>query len=121
MMHHRNLLLSSSIHKVFEHFNMTIQKEPILKASNANLSLNWTTTDIKAEPSIGPVNWEALEEYAVSIKRNHDGNHHDQTTCHISTEYSMGGLNLVRRLDFQDGTRWVARIRLHKSAPMSLE
>jgi hypothetical protein len=28
----------------------------------------------------------------------------------------MGGLNLVRRLDFQDGTSWIVRIQLYKSA-----
>ena len=35
--------------------------------------------------------------------------------------YNMGGRNLVRRLDFQDGTRWVARIQLPKHTSKALK
>jgi aminoglycoside phosphotransferase (APT) family kinase protein len=94
---------------------MTIKRESIIKASNT-LALNWATTDINAERALGPVNWEALQEYAINVKRKHAGNHDVQTTCQLSSEYNMGGLNLVRRLEFQDGTSWIARIQLHKSA-----
>ncbi|KAF1812192.1 hypothetical protein P152DRAFT_458596 [Eremomyces bilateralis CBS 781.70] len=33
----------------------------------------------------------------------------------------MGGLNIVRRLDFHDGTSWVARLQLPKPCPDSLQ
>jgi hypothetical protein len=59
---------------------MTIKRESIIKASNT-LALNWATTDINAERSLGPVNWEALQEYAINVKRKHAGNHDVQTTC----------------------------------------
>ena len=36
-------------------------------------------------------------------------------------QYNMGGRNLVRRLDFQDGTRWVARIQLPKHTSKALK
>jgi hypothetical protein len=105
--------LQNSFHhqftKSFEHFTMTVQSESIIKASN-NLALNWVTTDINAERSLGPVDWKALQEYAINVKRKHTRNHDVQTACQLSSEYNIGGLNLVRRLDFQDGTSWVARI-----------
>ncbi|KND93773.1 hypothetical protein TOPH_01933 [Tolypocladium ophioglossoides CBS 100239] len=69
------------------------------------VALNWATTDIKQEKSLQPVNWEALVQYAIDIKRRREGNN-GLITCHLSFEYNKGGRNVVRRLDFQDGTRW---------------
>lgn len=56
------------------------------------------------------VNWKALEEYAVGVKRQHT-NYDGEITCQLSAEYNMGGLHVVRRLDFHDGTSWVARLQ----------
>lgn len=84
------------------------------------VALNWATTDITREDSLGPVDWEALVQYAVDIKLQRDGIN-CPITCQLSSEYNMGGLNLVRRLHFQDGTCWIARIQLHKPTPESAE
>ncbi|KAF2753263.1 hypothetical protein EJ05DRAFT_458272 [Pseudovirgaria hyperparasitica] len=81
--------------------------------------LNWKT-NIDSECLPSPIDWKALEEYAISFKRkrsNYDG----EITCNVSAEYNMGGLHVVRRLDFQDGTTWVARLQLQKATPESLE
>lgn len=88
--------------------------------NDETVALNWATTDINGEDSLGPVNWEALVQYAVDIKLQLDGIN-GPITCQLSSEYNMGGLNLVRRLHFQDGTCWVARIQLHKPTPESTE
>lgn len=89
-------------------------------SSDEVVVLNWATTDINRVESLGPVNWEALVQFAVNTKRRHDG-YNGPMTCQLSAEYNMGGLNLVRRLDFQDGTRWVARLQLRKPTVMSAE
>jgi hypothetical protein len=68
--------------------------------------LNWRS-DINAECSLPPINWKALQEYAI-----HDG----EIGCQLSSEYNMGGLHVVRRLDLHDGTSWVARLQLHTTA-----
>jgi hypothetical protein len=76
--------------------------------------LNWRS-DINVERSLPPINWKALQEYAIGVKRmltNHDG----EIGCQLSSEYNMGGLHVVRRLDFQDRTSWVARLQLHTTA-----
>ncbi|KAF2182611.1 hypothetical protein K469DRAFT_669624 [Zopfia rhizophila CBS 207.26] len=83
--------------------------------------MNWKTTNINQERSLNSVNWKALEEYAIKVKRKYSGNYNDEITCRLSAEYSMGGLNVVRRLDFHDATSWVARLQLHESTPESLQ
>lgn len=74
--------------------------------------LNWKTTSIDAEPALGLVNWDALKQYAISVKRRDDGS--QTSTCELSSEYNTGGLHAVRRIDFDDGCRWVARLQLHR-------
>jgi hypothetical protein len=81
--------------------------------------LNWKT-DIDAERSLHSINWRALEDYAICIKRKYS-NLDGKITCQLSAEYSMGGLHVVRRLDFHDGTSWIARLQLHKATPASLQ
>ncbi|KAI9784714.1 MAG: hypothetical protein M1816_000717 [Peltula sp. TS41687] len=87
--------------------------------SSEIVALNWASTDINQVDSLGPVNWNALVQYAVDVKRRRDGIN-SPITCQLSSEYNMGGLNLVRRLHFQDGS-WVARIQLHEHTPESTE
>ncbi|KAJ4286505.1 hypothetical protein N0V90_013205 [Kalmusia sp. IMI 367209] len=79
--------------------------------------LNWKN-DINSERALAPVNWKALEEYAIGVKREHT-NDDGEITCQLSTEYNMGGLHLVRRLDFHDGTSWVARLQLCRATAES--
>jgi hypothetical protein len=76
--------------------------------------LNWKK-DINAERSLPLIDWRALKDYAIRIKlmlTNVD----DEISCQLSSEYNMGGLHVVRRLDFQDGTSWVARLQLQTTA-----
>ncbi|KAF1948118.1 hypothetical protein CC80DRAFT_486569 [Byssothecium circinans] len=81
--------------------------------------LNWKN-DINAERSLPPIDWKALQEYAIGIKRAHT-NHDSEVGCQLSSEYNMGGLHIVRRLDFHDGTSWVARLQLHKATAESCQ
>ncbi|KAI0398907.1 kinase-like protein [Xylaria palmicola] len=89
-------------------------------ASDQVVALNWMTGNTKREDSLGPINWDALVQYATNIKGQRDGNR-DWITCQLSSEYNMGGRNLVRRLDFQDGTHWIARIQLDEHTAESTE
>ena len=50
------------------------------------------------------INWEALCQYASKL--------HDDEDCTISPQFTMGGRHMVRRVQFQDGTRWIARVRI---------
>jgi hypothetical protein len=84
--------------------------------------LNWKT-DISTEDSLlSPIDWNALEEYAIGVKRKQSDDDTGNVTCQLSAEYSIGGIHIVRRLDFDDGTSWVARLSQQKdSSPISLE
>lgn len=84
------------------------------------IKLNWATTDINSEDALGPMNWEGLVQYAIRKRCQRDGGN-CSTTCQLSAEYNKGGRNLVRRLDFEDGTSWVARIQLHGHNPQSFQ
>lgn len=87
---------------------------------NANLlRLNWKN-NISNESSLAFVDWEALREFAIGIKR-HYSNHESNITCQLSADYNMGGLHVVRRLDFQDGTSWVARLQQRKATANSIQ
>lgn len=50
------------------------------------------------------INWNALCQYASKL--------HSDENCTISPHFTMGGRHMVRRIDFQGGTRWIARIRI---------
>lgn len=82
--------------------------------------LNWKS-DINQEPSIPRINWDALKDYAISIKcAQRQGACIERfVKCEIPPIYSMGGLHLVRLLVFEDGIKWVARIQLHEATPDS--
>lgn len=80
-------------------------------------TLNWKTTNPNDEESLPPINWNALQEYAVDLMRaqlHEQAGQQSTITCHMAAEYNMGGLHLVRLLEFNDGIRWVARIQLHE-------
>jgi len=82
-------------------------------------SLNWKN-DIDTESSLPPINWKALEKYAIRVKQERT-NHDSEVSCRLSSEYNIGGLHVVRRLDFHDGTTWLARLQLRKATAESLE
>lgn len=75
--------------------------------------LNWKE-NINEESSLPPINWEILKETAIHLKQRL-AKHEDEISCQLSAEYNMGGVHIVRRLDFDDGTSWLARLRLHKT------
>ena len=95
------------------------QHPDLASSTNETLKLSWPDTSTHPEPSLSLVNWETLMHYASRVKERRDGG--SGTTCQLSPQYNMGGRNLVRRLDFQNGPRWVARIQLPKHTPEALE
>jgi hypothetical protein len=48
-------------------------------------------------------------------------NHANNIECQLSDKYNMGGLHVVRLLDFEDGTTWLARLQRHKGAAESCQ
>lgn len=89
---------------------------PALHLSRTKMELNWKN-DISQEDSIPPINWNALEEYALDIKRSR--NPSLAYTCHVPPIYNNGGLHPVTLLICNDGTKWIARIQLHECTPSS--
>lgn len=85
---------------------------------NAALRLNWQTTNIDEEDSLGAVDWEALLRYANDTRQKREKSE-TLFSCKLSVEYNKGGRNLVRRLDFQDGVCWLVRIQLYDPTPES--
>ncbi|KAJ6131795.1 Aminoglycoside phosphotransferase [Penicillium samsonianum] len=75
-------------------------------------SLNWKT-DIENDNQVPKINWTALQEFAISLRNSKDDSSTTKT-CHIPPIYNMGGLHLAIILEFDDGTKWVARIQRHK-------
>lgn len=80
--------------------------------------LNWKKTDIDKERSLPAINWDALQEYAIALRQaqRDDG---PPPTCNLLPQYNMGGLHIIRLLQFNDGARWVARIQLHSGSDES--
>ncbi|KAI9146760.1 putative RNA-directed DNA polymerase from transposon BS [Paramyrothecium foliicola] len=87
--------------------------------NSSDLALSWPGTDITTELSLQFVNWEGLLQYAVRRKAYLD--RHGPTDCKLFTKYNKGGRNLVRRIDFEDGTKWVARIPYNFSTAESMD
>ncbi|KAH9897416.1 protein kinase-like protein [Xylariomycetidae sp. FL2044] len=98
-----------------------------MSPSDCSFPSSWSTfTDDVVEKTGGKVNWEGLVKYASDIKSRRDGNGNGNedggsTECQLSSQYHMGGRNLVRGLRFRDGTCWVARVQLHKHTPKSFQ
>jgi hypothetical protein len=76
--------------------------------------LNWEKTDITKAVRL-PVNWGALPEYALRLRRSlwQGSSAAPFSTCALLPQYNLGGLHLVRLVEFDDGERWVARMQLH--------
>ncbi|KJK79937.1 hypothetical protein H634G_04176 [Metarhizium anisopliae BRIP 53293] len=51
---------------------------------------------------IDKIDIKALESYASSLRGNQP--------CNISTEFSVGNFNLVRKIQFHDGVEWIVRL-----------
>ncbi|KGY15349.1 hypothetical protein PABG_11650 [Paracoccidioides brasiliensis Pb03] len=75
----------------------------------ATVVLNWKT-GIAKEPSLPPVSWDALKRGAVKLKRMQSEDPTCSITCNPLSEYNMGGLHLVRILEFNDNTRWIVEM-----------
>lgn len=58
----------------------------------------------RAELFLESVNWRALLEYAAEKR--------DGITCTLLPDIGLGYNHMVRTLEFTDGLRWVARLRL---------
>ncbi|KAI9748499.1 MAG: hypothetical protein M4579_007206 [Chaenotheca gracillima] len=59
---------------------------------------------IRAQTMFESMDWEALREHGTRLNQ---GQH-----CTLLPDMAMGGRHMVRILSFDDGTRWVARLRL---------
>jgi hypothetical protein len=80
--------------------------------------LNWQSDDIEQHKPLAFINWDALTRYAVDARRRVDG---IDCPCRLSPEYNMGGLHVVRRIDFQDKVQWLARLQLKPPTPESCQ
>ncbi|OAL56704.1 hypothetical protein IQ07DRAFT_674857 [Pyrenochaeta sp. DS3sAY3a] len=76
--------------------------------------------NINAQCSLSPINCAALIQYAKDVKRRHlkDASNIE---CRLSDKFNMGGLHVVRMLDFEDGTTWLARLQRHKGTAESCQ
>jgi len=63
----------------------------------------------RAELFLESVNWRALLEYAAEKR--------DEITCTLLPDIGLGHNHMVRILEFTDGLRWVARLRLPRLSP----
>ncbi|KAL9053372.1 MAG: hypothetical protein Q9162_004813 [Coniocarpon cinnabarinum] len=59
---------------------------------------------LRGKKLLETVNWDTLRARASGIRNGQ--------SCNIEGPYAIGGRNLVRILTFEDGVRWVARLRL---------
>ncbi|KAH7303716.1 kinase-like domain-containing protein [Stachybotrys elegans] len=78
---------------------------------SSSTSLKWRVTDdgflrARVAESFSQTNWKAICDYA---SRANGGQ-----TCLALPQYTHGGSSLARLLEFQDGTRWIARIQMLK-------
>ena len=82
--------------------------------------LNWQT-EISQEDSLPMIDWDRLSTYAIQVKQSRETGHTciSIPTCQILPIYSLGGLHLVRLLEFDDGDRWIARAQLGPSTELS--
>ncbi|KAM0083810.1 hypothetical protein ACKRZS_004016 [Fusarium odoratissimum] len=53
---------------------------------------------------LGTLNWDHLLSISSALNNG--------VPCTFSQKFSIGHFNMVRRIDFTDGTSWVARVRL---------
>ncbi|KAG8156786.1 hypothetical protein KVR01_013391 [Diaporthe batatas] len=88
-----------------------------MAAPNPTRQLNWKTDTAELE-SLTFINWETLEQYASKARRALEG---ADFACRLSFDYNMGGLHVVRRLIFDDGYEWLARLQLEPPTPESCQ
>jgi hypothetical protein len=81
----------------------------VRQAGTDPIRLHWKD-DINAEKSLPLIDCAALIQYAKEIHRRHM-KHARNNECQLSDKYNMGGLHVVRLLDFEDGTTWLARLQ----------
>jgi hypothetical protein len=89
------------------------------QASTDPIRLHWKD-DINAEKALPLIDCAALIQYAKDIHRRHI-KHARNIECRLSDKYNMGGLHVVRLLDFEDGTTWLARLQLRKGTAESCQ
>lgn len=58
----------------------------------------------RAESFLASVDWVALREYAAAVRKGID--------CSLLPDIGLGYNHMVRIVEFTDGVRWVARLRL---------
>ncbi len=96
-------------------------KEQAMAAKNGAMPvLNWKETDFTDTIRLR-VDWDALQDYAIRLRRSlcETASAPPFSTCVLLPQYTLGGLHLVRLVEFDDGERWVARIRLHGGTDQS--
>ncbi|KAM5465271.1 hypothetical protein MauCBS54593_006517 [Microsporum audouinii] len=59
---------------------------------------------LRAQAFLSSVNWEALCDYASSL-------HHGER-CSVKSEIALGGRHMVRIIQFENDSRWIARLRM---------
>jgi hypothetical protein len=91
----------------------------VRQASADAIRSSWKD-NINAERSLSPINWPALIKYAKDIHRRHM-KQASNIDCQLSNKYNEGGLNVVRLLDFEDGTTWLARLQRRKGTAESCQ
>lgn len=79
--------------------------------------VNWHA-DITHDSSMPAIDWAALQQYAIQVHQSLDQTS-KASNCHVLPIYNNGGLHLVRLLEFEDGTKWIARIQIHEWTPDS--
>ncbi|KAI0388352.1 kinase-like domain-containing protein [Xylariaceae sp. FL0594] len=91
-------------------------RRPMLpkQENNQAVAPKWTiSTDAKLQAQVnncfGRTNWEAICKTASRVNGGQP--------CKALPYYTHGGSSLVRLLEFEDGTRWIARVQLLKSTP----
>jgi len=85
---------------------------------NSSLLLNWSIPNIpilraKALKCLEQANWQAICERASLDNGGQP--------CELLSDCTCGGTSLARLLEFQDGTRWVARVPLVKPTPERIQ
>lgn len=83
---------------------MSSQTSPELK--------NWKV-DISKDPEVPEINWNGLQLYAVDLQ-NSRAKGPKVKKCIIHPKYTTGCSSLVRLLEFDDGSKCIARIQLQK-------
>ena len=53
------------------------------------------------------INWNALCQFASKLN--------DGKACAVDPQWTIGGRHLIRIVQFQDGSRWIARLRMDTS------